>query len=88
MRPLQGEEWLNNLKTLAIQSLQRGPVTPSGASPCTYIPGGPRGRCALAENEGDFSGHVGRAPPAFPEVTVKFVAASNENDSQKQDGSS
>ncbi|KAF7143515.1 hypothetical protein RHSIM_Rhsim05G0177900 [Rhododendron simsii] len=85
-RPLEGEEWLNDLKTLAIQSLQRGPVTPSGSSPCTYIPGGTRGRCTLAENESNYSGRMGHvAAPAFPGVMVKFATA---NDSQKQDGSS
>lgn len=89
MRPLEEEElWLKSV----IQSLQRGPVTPSGSSPCTYIPGSPRrGRCALAENEINVasSGHhnaAGSSPPqpplvtAFPEVVVHFAIASNDKE--------
>ncbi|CAL5363233.1 unnamed protein product [Camellia sinensis] len=79
MRQLEGEQWLSN-KGLVIQSIKRGPVPPSGSNPCTYIPGG-HGRCTLAENEVNFSGHVGRAPPAFPDVMVRFGVASKKNNS-------
>ncbi|RVW25565.1 hypothetical protein CK203_058871 [Vitis vinifera] len=48
---------------IEIQSLQRGPVPPSGSSPCTYIPKRNSGRCTLADP--DQMG-VARAPPAFP----------------------
>ncbi|KAE7997774.1 hypothetical protein FH972_002378 [Carpinus fangiana] len=45
-RPLEGEQWLIRKTSLEIiQSLQRGPVTPSGANPCTYIPGRSTGTC-------------------------------------------
>ena len=43
-RPLEGEEWLKKGR-LVIQSVQRGPVTPSGSNPCTYIPGRNNGVC-------------------------------------------
>ncbi|KAL7228301.1 hypothetical protein ACSBR2_007084 [Camellia fascicularis] len=79
MRQLEGEQWLRN-KGLVIQSIKRGPVPPSGSNPCTYIPGG-HGRCTLAENEVNFSGHVGLAPPAFPDVMVRFGVASKKNNS-------
>ncbi|KAK4431164.1 hypothetical protein Salat_0878500 [Sesamum alatum] len=84
-RPLEGEQWLN--KNLVIQSLPRGPVPPSGGSPCTYIPGGrSRGRCALAAEEGDFSGQQAAAPAAaFPPVMVHFAAATKESGSRNQD---
>ena len=51
---------------MEIQSLQRGPVPPSGSSPCTYIPERNHGRCTLADPDPDQMG-VARAPPAFPE---------------------
>ncbi|KAL6989141.1 hypothetical protein U1Q18_014893 [Sarracenia purpurea var. burkii] len=80
MRPLGGEQWLKS-EGLAIQSsLQRGPVPASkGGNPCTNIPGNGRGRCTLAETEMNFSGQFAHAPPAFPNVMVKFAAASNAN---------
>ncbi|KAL0317158.1 UNVERIFIED_CONTAM: hypothetical protein Sangu_2130100 [Sesamum angustifolium] len=82
-RPLEGEQWLN--KNLVIQSLPRGRVPPSSGSPCTYIPGGrSRGRCALAAEEGDFSG---QRPAAFPPAMVHFAAATKENGSQNQESS-
>ncbi|KAK4361656.1 hypothetical protein RND71_020608 [Anisodus tanguticus] len=44
-RPLHMEIWLKQENTL-LTSLPRGPVPPSGASPCTNIPGGRRdGSC-------------------------------------------
>ena len=53
---------------MEIQSLQRGPVPPSGSSPCTYIPERNHGRCTLADPDPDH-GQMGvaHAPPAFPE---------------------
>lgn len=75
MRPLDGEPWLN--KNLAMQTLQRGPVTPSGPNPCTYIPGRSHGRCTLSEM--DVADHVAHAPPAFPDHVVSFAAASIAN---------
>ncbi|KAI8007390.1 hypothetical protein LOK49_LG07G01617 [Camellia lanceoleosa] len=77
MRPLEGEQWL--------QPLQRGLVPPSNTNPCTYIPGGGRGYCTLAENEINFSGQIGHLPPAFPNVMVEFGTAQNANDSRKQE---
>ncbi|WOH16152.1 hypothetical protein DCAR_0935701 [Daucus carota subsp. sativus] len=39
MRPL------NEYKAWLLESLPRGPVPPSGTSPCTYIPGAGNGSC-------------------------------------------
>ncbi|KAI8561052.1 hypothetical protein RHMOL_Rhmol04G0306300 [Rhododendron molle] len=40
-RPVRGETWrIVGMKVPVIQSLQRGPVTPSGSNPSTYIPRG------------------------------------------------
>ncbi|CAM8936247.1 unnamed protein product [Rhodiola kirilowii] len=49
MRPLQGNEESFMLARTLHQSLQRGRVPPSRSSPCTYIPGKSRGRCAQEE---------------------------------------
>ncbi|KAL2555731.1 uncharacterized protein Fot_00470 [Forsythia ovata] len=76
-RPLEGEQFLK--KNLVIQSLPRGPIPPSSGNPCTYIPGGKgRGRCTLAESEGDFAGHVG-VSPAFREVIIIHFAAASKS---------
>ncbi|PIA45272.1 hypothetical protein AQUCO_01700661v1 [Aquilegia coerulea] len=74
MRPLEGDEWLLKKDDLVIQSLQRGPVAPSGRSPCTYIGGSNTGRCPL--NGRKTAGHVvAQAPPVFPGAIVEFGVA-------------
>ncbi|XAR64914.1 hypothetical protein NMG60_11008806 [Bertholletia excelsa] len=83
MRPLEGDEWAKKATSVInihIQSLPRGPVTPSGKNPCTYIPGGGPGRCTLAQNEMNFAGHVAHAPPAFTDGMFKFGVASTTKD--------
>uniref|UniRef100_A0A7N1A5E9 Uncharacterized protein n=1 Tax=Kalanchoe fedtschenkoi TaxID=63787 RepID=A0A7N1A5E9_KALFE len=42
---------------LTQQRLQRGPVPPSGRSPCTYIPGQGRDRCTLGHRNYAVSQH-------------------------------
>ncbi|KAK7851149.1 hypothetical protein CFP56_042930 [Quercus suber] len=44
MRQLEREHWVKK-ESLLFQSVQRGPVTPSGPNPCTYIPGRSKGIC-------------------------------------------
>ncbi|KAL6325865.1 hypothetical protein AAG906_031118 [Vitis piasezkii] len=61
---------------MEIQSLQRGPVPPSGSSPCTYIPERNHGRCTLADPDPDQMG-VARAPPAFPEPNDQIQNSSS-----------
>ncbi|OMO96234.1 hypothetical protein COLO4_15407 [Corchorus olitorius] len=74
-RPLDEEVQVPTLdKNLILQSLQRGPVPPSGGNPCTNTPGRSRGRCMLTEMNGH--GGVAHPPPAFPEYVVSFGAAS------------
>ena len=43
-RPLEGEQWVKK-ESFLLQSVQRGPVTPSGPNPCTYIPGRSKDIC-------------------------------------------
>ncbi|RVW53764.1 hypothetical protein CK203_112886 [Vitis vinifera] len=68
------------------QSLQSGPVPSSSPSPCTHIPRQSGGRCTL--NEMNVAGHVGLAPPAFPNFVIDVVVASVAKDSHAQDRSS
>ncbi|GAV66766.1 hypothetical protein CFOL_v3_10276 [Cephalotus follicularis] len=86
MRPLEGEQWLE--KRIVVQSLQRGPVTPSGPNPCTYIPGRGTGRCTFEMDAATHDTHDHESP-AFPHPFVKFAAASSvANETQKPDNSS
>ncbi|XP_057961345.1 uncharacterized protein LOC131153207 [Malania oleifera] len=96
-RVLEGdhEQWVQGHEEskkglMMLQSLQRGPVPPSGKSPCTYIPGRNSGHCTL--NGRNFAGHgAAHAPPAFPEFVVEVGVASAANgstDRGKQDSSS
>lgn len=80
-RPINGDEWLKKQHISLLESLPRGPVPPSTSSPCTYIPGG--GGSGSCLNGRNFAG-VG-TPPAFPSAVVNFAAASENNESNKQD---
>ncbi|GKU86299.1 hypothetical protein SLEP1_g839 [Rubroshorea leprosula] len=72
-RPLGGD-WWGMKDELVFPSLQRGPETPSGPNPCTYIPGGSSGNCQL--NSINVVGHVVHTPAAaFP-----IVKGSKSND--------
>ncbi|KAJ6898636.1 hypothetical protein NC652_025222 [Populus alba x Populus x berolinensis] len=63
MRPVHGEQWLKN-HFPRIESLQRGPVSPSAGSPCSHNPGG-SGHCTM--NEMNFVGRANhQPPPPFP----------------------
>lgn len=93
LRLLEGEQWLKPKTDLIIQSLPRGPVPSSGASPCTNIPGGKRrGRCALARDIKEEKIIVGQVDnihttysSAYPNNMVQFgIAGSKNNDIQKQ----
>ncbi|RVW12501.1 hypothetical protein CK203_082438 [Vitis vinifera] len=68
-----GEQWVEG-NGLLRQSLQVGPVPPSGPSPCTHIPRQRGGRCTL--NEMNVGGRVGLAPPAFPNFVIDVAVAS------------
>ncbi|KDP44280.1 hypothetical protein JCGZ_05747 [Jatropha curcas] len=62
---------------LILQSLQKGPVTPSGPNGCNYVPGRGGAPCT---SQRTFAGH-GVAPPnhAYPGVVVPFgVATENK----------
>ncbi|WOG83256.1 hypothetical protein DCAR_0102431 [Daucus carota subsp. sativus] len=66
MRPLgEYKAWLKELPVPLVESLQRGPVPPSAANPCTHIPGGKSpGHCTLEEM--NVAGRVYSPPPVFP----------------------
>lgn len=92
LRILEEEQWLKQTTNLIIQSLPRGPVPSSGASPCTNIPGGKRrGRCALAKEEKTIGSKVDfiHTTPnsAYPNSNmVQFgIANSENNDTQKKE---
>ena len=85
VRPLHGgEQWAKG-NGLLRQSLQAGPVPPSGSSLCTHIPRQRGGRYAL--NEMNVAGRVGLAPPAFPNFVIDVVVDSVVEDSHAQDRS-
>uniref|UniRef100_A0A7N0SY69 Uncharacterized protein n=1 Tax=Kalanchoe fedtschenkoi TaxID=63787 RepID=A0A7N0SY69_KALFE len=63
------QQWVEQkVQILAIvQRLQRGPVPPSGRSPCTYIPGQSRGgRCTLGQRTYAVHHHNLSPPPPPP----------------------
>ncbi|KAL5542150.1 hypothetical protein UlMin_009860 [Ulmus minor] len=66
-----------NIKRQAFQSLPRGPVPPSEASGCTYIPGGGGSSCPL--NEKHFSGRAFHRGSAYPRLFVSVGVASASN---------
>ncbi|GFP94118.1 hypothetical protein PHJA_001556200 [Phtheirospermum japonicum] len=43
------EQWLRKQAPILVESLPRGPVPPSSASSCTYIPGQGGAPCPLSE---------------------------------------
>ncbi|XVE89945.1 hypothetical protein DITRI_Ditri20bG0036900 [Diplodiscus trichospermus] len=76
-RPLDEDQVSSfNDNILIVQSLQKGPVPPSGRNPCTNIPGRNQGRCTLAEMNVAGGGGVARhAPPPSPDFVLNFGAA-------------
>lgn len=78
IRALGMEKWLREEISL-FASLPRGPVPPSGGSPCTYIPGHPgssTGSCPL--NEKHFAGSgAAHSPPASPRSVINFGSTSS-----------
>ncbi|KAL9352969.1 hypothetical protein Peur_055649 [Populus x canadensis] len=74
MRPVHGEQWLKK-HFPRIESLQRGPVTPSAGSPCTHNTVG-SGHCTM--NEMNFVGRANhQPPPPFPSSVIDHSKASN-----------
>ncbi|KAK4405831.1 Pentatricopeptide repeat-containing protein, mitochondrial [Sesamum angolense] len=76
-RLLGMEKWLKE-QALLLESLPRGPVPPSGSSPCTYIPGQGGGPCPL--NERHFAGR--RSAHAAP-ADIGFVVAKGHEKKKK-----
>ncbi|RVW53769.1 hypothetical protein CK203_112883 [Vitis vinifera] len=87
MRLLGGGQWAKR-NSLVLQSLQKGPVLPSGPSPCTHIPEQRAGRCTL--NEKNIADDIAAAPPAFSAYMLAEDAAmaSLAKDGYDQDHSS
>ncbi|OAY55631.1 hypothetical protein MANES_03G168300v8 [Manihot esculenta] len=68
-----------NSKELVLQSLQKAPVPPSGASGCTNIPGTGGPPCPNTINEMNFAGNaLSRAATAFPRLMLDFGVATNK----------
>ena len=87
MRLLGGGQWAKR-NSLVLQSLHKGPVLPSGPSPCNHIPEQRAGRCTLDEkNRAD---DIATAPPAVSAYMLAEDAAmaSLAKDGYDQDHSS
>ncbi|KAJ4831933.1 hypothetical protein Tsubulata_034549 [Turnera subulata] len=64
---------------LALQSLQRGPVPPSGASGCTHIPGKPGPSCPTnLVNEIHYAANALPRASAYTPLMIPFNVASNQ----------
>lgn len=77
VRTLEGELWMTNGLTngLVFNSLPKGQIRSSKASPCTFIPRKGRGRCAMEiNNDGAYVAHH-HAIPTFPDLVGKFGVA-------------
>ncbi|XWS36391.1 hypothetical protein CRYUN_Cryun20dG0081500 [Craigia yunnanensis] len=85
MRPMDGKQWLVK-DELVFQSLQPGPVTPSGHNPCTNIPGRETGVCKLGGI--NITGNVMHASLAFPSVVDEFGVVSAAKGTHDQDKNS
>ncbi|CAN1233474.1 hypothetical protein LINPERPRIM_LOCUS3915 [Linum perenne] len=68
----------DHLMRLNIQSLQRGPVTPSKPSPCGHVPGRGSGRCTLSGMNVAGVGLRVHSTPAADNVVVMEVAVAQE----------
>lgn len=67
-------EWMK--KELSLQSLQKGPVPPSGSSGCTNIPG--QGGPNCPNKEMHFAGNALPRSTVFPRLMVSFGVATNQ----------
>ncbi|TKY51843.1 hypothetical protein E2542_SST23362 [Spatholobus suberectus] len=69
---------LNMKEQLNLMSLDKGPVTPSGPSTCTYIPGSGGTNCPLKEMNvaGNVQHHSGET---YPRLLVPFGVATNQH---------
>ncbi|KAL9662830.1 hypothetical protein QQ045_027665 [Rhodiola kirilowii] len=67
---VEKQQWLKQkVDVLSLrQTLQRGPVPPSGRSPCTYIPGQSSGSCTLGQKNYAVHQHnsLSSPPPPLP----------------------
>ncbi|KAJ4831931.1 hypothetical protein Tsubulata_034547 [Turnera subulata] len=63
---------------LALQSLQRGPVPPSGPSGCTHIPGTAGPICPDLVKEMHYAANSLPGASAYPRLLIPLAAASNQ----------
>ena len=66
-RPLEGE-WGSKKGLIVLESLQKGPVAPSGRSGCTYVSKNPGPRCPL--NERNFAVHAPVVEPGSHDTII------------------
>lgn len=78
VRPYTASRILYGQETeIFLESLERGPVPPSGSSGCTYIPGGGGPNCPVQEMH--FAGGARSRPAvAYPRLMVQFTVATNQ----------
>ncbi|CAK9143558.1 unnamed protein product [Ilex paraguariensis] len=78
-RMLDGEEqeWVKKGDTDVLQSLQRGPVPPSGPSGCTNIPGSGGPNCPIKQM--NFAGVALPRASAYPRLVAPFGATTTNN---------
>ena len=66
-------------KQARLQSLQKGPVPPSGPSGCTYIPGSGGKNCPTAINGINAAGNAfHRRGEVYPRLMVQFGVAAGD----------
>lgn len=75
IRVLCGDEVWKTKQGLVLESLQKGPVPPSGPSGCTYVAKHKGPSCPL--NEMHAAGHVFSYADAYPHLTIPFGVATN-----------
>ncbi|KAK7268729.1 hypothetical protein RIF29_21437 [Crotalaria pallida] len=80
VEPNLGGRVLNVKKQLSLQSLDKGPVPPSGPSGCTYIPGSGGTHCPVEEmNIAGDATKQHRGEEAYPRLVVPFGVATNQH---------
>lgn len=75
VEPNMASRVLNTRNKLQLQSLDKGPVTPSGPSGCTFIPGSGGTKCPVEEM--NFAGD-GHRRPDYPRLFAPFGVAINQ----------
>ncbi|KAK7343999.1 hypothetical protein VNO77_13183 [Canavalia gladiata] len=80
VQPNLGGRVLKMKQQLSLMSLDKGPVTPSGPSGCTYIPGTGGTHCPAPVEEMNVAGNVQHHNhETYPRLVVPFGDATNQH---------